>query len=111
MRCSKCAAERPETSSLRGPWGLRCSIPLSSLALTALALVAVIEFTSTDTCAREDPELVRLAAAKFPSLTHAERAMLEFAQAGNVERGQFAQAGLSANPNDPSNDPKGADEW
>jgi hypothetical protein len=84
---------------------------MSSLALTALALLAVIEFTSADTCAREDPELVRLAAAKFPSLTHAERAMLEFAQAGNVGRGEFAQAGLSANPNDPSNDPKGADEW
>jgi hypothetical protein len=47
----------------------------------------------------------------FPNLTRAERAMLEFAQAGNVDRGEFAQAGLSANPHDPSNDPKGEDEW
>src|SRR5215471_12769424 len=105
MRCSRCGSKTPGTTSQHTTWGLRIAIPMSSLVLTALALVAVIEFISTDTCAREDPDLVRLAAAKFPSLTHAERAMLEFAQAENVERGEFAQAGLSTNPNDPSNDP------
>jgi hypothetical protein len=37
--------------------------------------------------------------------------MLAFAEAGNVERGQVAVAGSSADPADPSNDPKHADEW
>ena len=55
--------------------------------------------------------LVRLAAAKFPNLTHAERAMLAFADAGNVERGEIAVAGSSADPADQSNDPKRADQW
>jgi hypothetical protein len=84
---------------------------MSSLALTALALVAVIEFTSADTCAREDPELVRLAAANFPNLTPAEHALLEFADKSNHSRGEFAVAGTSATPLDPSNDPAHADEW
>ena len=56
-------------------------------------------------------KLVELAAAKFPNLSRAERAMLAFAQAGNVDRGQYAIAGTSANPQDPSNDPKHSDEW
>jgi len=37
--------------------------------------------------------------------------MLRFAQAGNVGRGQCAIAGISANSEDPSNDPKHSDEW
>src|SRR5713101_105089 len=58
-----------------------------------------------------DVQLVRLALARFHSLTHAERAMLTFAEAGNVERGPFAVAGASANPDDPSNDPAHSGEW
>jgi hypothetical protein len=58
-----------------------------------------------------DLALVKLALARFGSLTHAERAMLAFADSGNVERGEFAIAGSSAAPADPSNDPKHADEW
>ena len=58
-----------------------------------------------------DAPLVRLAAAKFTNLTRAERALLEFVQVGRVERGQFAVAGTSANPDNPSNDPKGAVQW
>ncbi len=49
--------------------------------------------------------------AKFRTLTRAERAVLEFADVGNIDRGQFAVAGISTNPADPSNDPAHADKW
>src|SRR5215469_6699916 len=111
MRCSKCAAERRETSSLRGPWALRCSIPLSSRALAALAIVGAISVVSTDARAREDPPLVKLAALNFPNLTRAERALLDFAGRSKINRGEFAIAGSSDAPLDPSNDPAHADEW
>jgi hypothetical protein len=55
--------------------------------------------------------LTSLAAAKFPDLTRAERAMLWFSDIENVGRGDFAFAGQSTNPDDPSNDPKNADKW
>ena len=55
--------------------------------------------------------LTSLAAVKFPNLTHAERAMLWFSDIENIGRGDAAFAGPSANPDDPSNDPKGADKW
>ena len=58
-----------------------------------------------------DPSLVTLASAKFPNLTHAERAMLAFAAASDVQHGPFAIAGSSADPADLSNDPRHADEW
>jgi hypothetical protein len=77
----------------------------------SLAIVGAISLSAPYAGAREDPPLVRLAAVTFPNLTHAERAMLEFAQAGNVYRGQFAVAGPNASPDDPSNDPKGESEW
>jgi hypothetical protein len=55
--------------------------------------------------------LTSLAAAKFPDLTHAERAMLWFSDIENVGRGDIAFAGPSTNPDDPSNDPKNAEKW
>ena len=55
--------------------------------------------------------LVALAAKKFPNLTSAERAMLWFSDIGNVDRGEFAVAGTSSIPTDPSNDPAHADKW
>ena len=58
-----------------------------------------------------DPALIKLTLTRFHSLTRAERAMLTFADAGNVERGEIAVAGSSADPADPSNDPRHADEW
>src|SRR5260370_6728615 len=58
-----------------------------------------------------DYPLVNLAAARFPNLTHAERALLGYADVSNGERGEFAVAGISAIPLDPSNDPNGAAEW
>src|SRR5215469_436819 len=98
MRCSRRGAERRETSSHRGTWRGRCSILISSLTLAALAIVGAISLSAPYAGAREDPPLVRLAAVTFPNLTHAERAILEFAQAGNVDLADFAQAGLSATP-------------
>jgi len=58
-----------------------------------------------------DYPLVKLAAARFPNLTHAERALLDYADVSNGERGEFAVAGISAIPLDPSNNPSGAAEW
>ena len=111
MRCSKCGTKNLEKSFLGAEWGLRFVKPVSSAIFAALAIAWAISSATPDARAGEDPPLVRLAAVIFPNLTHAERAMLEFAQAGNVNRGEFAQVGLSADPSDPSNDPKGADEW
>jgi len=58
-----------------------------------------------------DAGLFALAAAKFHNLTRAERALLEFADIGNIDRGKFAIAGSSDQSLDPSNDPAHADEW
>lgn len=55
--------------------------------------------------------LVVLAARKFPNLSNAERAMLWFSSIDNVDRAEFAIAGTSSVPDDPSNDPAHADEW
>src|SRR5215469_9641922 len=55
--------------------------------------------------------LVSLASARFSKLTRAEIAMLNFSQAGNVNRGEYAFAGESDDPNDPSNDPKNSRNW
>src|SRR5258708_11987144 len=58
-----------------------------------------------------DYPLVNLAAARLPDLTRAERELLDYAHVSNAERGEFAVAGVSAIPLDPSNDPSGAAEW
>jgi hypothetical protein len=58
-----------------------------------------------------EPALVRLAATKFPNLTHADRALLEFVDKSSINRGEFAIAGTSAAPLDPINDPAHASEW
>lgn len=83
----------------------------------ALAGTALIAALSANPCRAAQPPqsdstpLIRLAAAGFPSLTHAERALLEFADVKQRARGDFAAAGPSAVPNDPSNDPVHADRW
>jgi hypothetical protein len=59
----------------------------------------------------ENSPLLALATRKFHTLTAAERALLVFADKNNLARGQFAIAGISAEPLDPSNDPDQADEW
>jgi hypothetical protein len=55
--------------------------------------------------------LIRLATSKFPELTKAERALLEFADVGNLNRGEWAAAGPSQKPLDPTNDPARAASW
>ena len=63
----------------------------------------------------EQPEatsrLLLLASAQFPNLTAAERSLLWFSDAMNIDRGAIAVAGPSSNPADPGNDPAHADEW
>ena len=55
--------------------------------------------------------LLALAGKRFPNLSSAERAMLAYADVDNIDRGQFAVAGSSSTPNDPSNDPARGDRW
>jgi len=108
MRCSKCGTKNPRSSSVRG---LQFADLAWWLLFSALAILGAITVAAPDAWAREEPSLVQLAAANFPNLTRAERAMLEFAQAGNARAGEFAQAGPSANPADPSNDPAQSASW
>jgi hypothetical protein len=61
--------------------------------------------------ANRDYPLVKLAAARFPNLTHAERTLLDYADVSNSDRGEFAAVGVSAIPLDSSNDPSGAAKW
>jgi hypothetical protein len=81
-------------------------------AATLVTLLAICSGRSLAvSLSRETPALIELAAARFPNLTQAERAMLEYADRSNLVRGQFAVAGTSNNPDDPSNDPGSADKW
>src|SRR5258708_5491478 len=85
------------------------------LALAFITLLASVERGFASERKHSGPaavsELSRLAASKFPNLTHAELALLEFADIGNVNHGELAVAGPSENPMDPSNDPKDATSW
>jgi hypothetical protein len=56
-------------------------------------------------------KLVTLAAAQFPNLTKAERALLWFSDVKNIDRGEIALAGPNSNRRDPSNDPAYANKW
>ena len=75
------------------------------IAVPLLALLAA------GTAFASDSSLVKLASARFPKLTHAEVALLEFVEVGNFNRPEWAAAGPSQNPLDPSNDPKDAASW
>jgi hypothetical protein len=83
--------------------------------VAGISFVAAI-FATVATCGicaastGEEP-LAAMAAKFFPNLTRAERVMLEYADVANVSRGDFAIAGTSAKPDDPSNDPAHADKW
>jgi hypothetical protein len=58
-----------------------------------------------------DSPLTKLAVARFPNLTRAERALLKYAEIDNVDRGAIAICGSSPSPADPTNDPKNANGW
>ncbi|HYL60605.1 MAG TPA: hypothetical protein VEU51_17200, partial [Candidatus Acidoferrales bacterium] len=91
-----------------GPWRRRT--PWWTAALTVTALVASPCLASQPPQIDSTP-LIKLAASKFANLTRAERAMLQFADAGSIQRGEIAIAGANADPTDPSNDPRQADKW
>jgi hypothetical protein len=90
------------------------ALSIRTFALAGALLIAALAanpcFASLQTQIDSTP-LIRLAASRFPSLTHAERALLENADVKNVARTDFAAAGPSSVPNDPSNDPTHADRW
>jgi hypothetical protein len=79
--------------------------------LTLLLGIAAQARSAEQATHAPDVPLVKLALAKFHVLTPAERALLEFADISNLDRGQWATAGTSADPLDPSNDPGDADKW
>lgn len=74
-------------------------------AVPLLALLAARMASASDS------SLVKLASARFPNLTRAERTLLENTDVNNDARMDFAVAGTSANPYDLSNDPAHADKW
>src|SRR5258708_6587739 len=81
----------------------------------AASLVITLFLASPSRAAQQLPmessPLTKLASARFPKLTHAEVALLEYVDLGNLNRGEWAVAGPSQNPLDPSNDPKDAATW
>jgi hypothetical protein len=78
------------------------------LSWVAAMIVAVFV---AGTASASDSPLVKLAASRFPNLTHAERALLEHADVKNVGRADYAVAGPSAKLDDPSNNPANAANW
>lgn len=84
---------------------------LKALVLAAEMLLFAIVSASPVRASSHDSNLVALAARQFANLTRAERAMLDYVDLKNINRGEFAVAGPSSDPNDPSNNPKYAEEW
>ena len=88
--------------------------------VTGLACCAfLVSILNTSTFCRaatgKKPEaasrLLLLASTQFRNLTTAERSLLWFSDAMNIDRGAIALAGPNSNPADPGNDPAHADEW
>jgi hypothetical protein len=81
------------------------------LVALVIATFAASPCRAAQAAQTDSTPLIRLAASKFPNLTKAERALLEFADVGNLNRGEWAAAGPNQNPLDASNDPKDANKW
>jgi hypothetical protein len=99
---------------------LPSGFPLRPIIAIALTLAMLALWGGTTPCraagdgrigANRDYPLAKLAAARFPNLTRAERALLDYADVSNADRGEFAVAGVSAIPLDPTNDPSTAAKW
>jgi hypothetical protein len=73
--------------------------------------ISIFSHAATRNESTASNRLVTLAAAQFPDLTKAERAMLEFVDVKNRTQGDFAIGGSSALVNDPTNNPGDADSW
>jgi hypothetical protein len=88
-----------------------------TVASIASLIAAALIFVASESAAvgrggdTDGGSLQEIASKLFPGLTRAERAMLWFCDVDNVNRGEIAVAGPSANPDDPSNDPSHADKW
>lgn len=90
----------------------RTSIWQARQACGLALIVAIVLAGAAPPPARgSDSPLTKAAAAKFPNLTRAERALLDFADVDNISRGPYASADPSANPDAPANDPAHADKW
>jgi hypothetical protein len=90
------------------------ALSIRTFALAGALLIAALGANpclASHQAQTDSTPLIKLAASKFPDLTKAERAALLFAAASNVDGGQFAVAGSSADPADSSNDPRHAGEW
>jgi hypothetical protein len=74
----------------------------------AVPLLAVL---AAGIASAADSSLVKLASARFPNLTRAERTLLENTDVENDARTDFAVAGVSADSFDISNDPAHAANW
>ncbi len=88
---------------------------VARLACCAFLVCILNTSTVSRAATSEKPEaasrLALLASAQFPNLTEAERSLLWFSDAMNIDRGAIAVAGPSSNPADPGNDPAHADKW
>jgi len=73
--------------------------------------VPVLAVLAAGTASAADSSLVKLASARFPNLTRAERTLLENTDVKNDARTDFAVAGVSADSFDISNDPAHAANW
>lgn len=82
-----------------------CVVVLGALLACSFCQAAAPQIENSES------HLVALAAGLFPNLTRAERTLLVHADVENVGRGEFAVAGVSANPGDRSIDPAHAESW
>jgi len=78
---------------------------------TLLFAAMIVSIADRVTSAAPAPELLKLAEGEFSNLTPAETALIKFSGSYRSEPDDFAIAGPSAKPDDPSNDPAHADKW
>lgn len=76
-----------------------------------MLFAATVSVANSVASAAPSGELLKLAEGEFSNLTPAETALLRFAGTNLSKPGGFAIAGLSANPDDPTNDPAHAERW
>ena len=84
---------------------------LHLLILTIAALIFTNLWYVCDPAFADGGNLIALAASQFHDLSKAETRLLEYVDAGNQNRGEWAVCGTSADPKDPSNNPADAASW
>jgi hypothetical protein len=85
----------------------------SGIILATLSFAALIVSITGRVASANVPvvALLKLAQGEFSNLIPAETALMKFAGDYRSEPSEFAAAGPSAIPDDPTNDPAHADEW